>query len=665
MPDSQPIVDGVVAKQPSTPAPAKPADAETSAVKRWKFVLIGITAFVYLSYALWCLLLISVLPSPDAESDMLVLAGVGSVVVALLVLVVVDTLVYLHITRSKATAPARQMALIKLIGISVPALILSIVTPFMITREPSLSVDILSPTTDSEMVAPVSMTFSVEKAAQIASDRGMKPIQFKWDINGDKQVDQETLDPTLTATFEREGIYTVSVTMQGNEGSRTASRKFIIRQAVFSVQPPQPIIDRPAVFNLQHLFATEDEVSAVSWDFDGDGSEDENTQSLQAAYTYLRTGRFTVTATVQLANQTQKRYERVIDVRDPPPLPFPVTLTTQPTQLIGVAPFSLLLKADTPEPTTYIQWDFGDGQKADGARVTHTYSKKGNYVVETTVRSQSGVIANLSTLVRVVDELNLPDLRFEGSPQVQNNRVEGEVPLTLNIKPVTTASFIQFTWEAPEATDVGSTEGQLQAIYRRPGTYTVTLIAQDLEDHVLRLPITVEVSPPETLISINMQPETGVAPLSVRFDASESSIPDEDITGFVWSFGDNTPQEFGGAIIEHIYRTPGTYEVQVAARTTSGNEQRTTRTIVVRAPALQARILASRLSGMAPLAVEFDGAASAGNVMRYQWNFGDQSENDGQTVTHVYTTPGVYTATLTVTDVSGATNTSTVTITVQ
>lgn len=667
MPDSQPTVDGVIAKQSAKPAVSQPTAAApaTSAVKKWKLVLIVLIAFVYLSYILWCLLLMSMLPSPEAGSGMLVMGGVASVVIALLVLIAIDTLVYLHISRSKAAPSTRQMALIKLIGISAPALIISILTPWLITREPSLSVDIIAPTTDSEMVAPVSMTFSVQKAAQIAEARGVKPIQYKWDINNDKQVDQETLEPTLTATFEREGIYTVSVTMQGSGGSRTASRRFVIRQAVFSVQPPQPIIDRPAAFDLQHLFGSEEEISSVSWDFDGDGVEDENTDSLQATYTYLRTGRFTVSATVQLANQTQKRYERVVDVRDPMPLPFPVTITTQPTQLIGVAPFALLMHAETSEPTAYIQWNFGDGTKADGERVTHTYSKKGNYVVETSVRSQSGVIANLSTLVRVVSELKLPDLRFEGTPSVQSNRIEGEVPLTLNIKPVTSASFIQFSWEAPDATEVGATEGQLQAVYRRPGIYTVTLVAQDMEDHVLRLPITVEVKPPETLISISMEPETGVAPLSVRFDASESSIPNEDITGFVWTFGDNTPQEFGGAITEHTYRVPGTYEVQVAARTTSGNEKRTTRTIVVRAPSLQARILASRLSGQVPLAVEFDGGPSAGNIMRYQWDFGDQSENDGKTVTHVYTTAGVYTARLTVTDVSGSTATTTVSITVQ
>lgn len=49
----------------------------------------------------------------------------------------------------------------------------------------------------------------------------------------------------------------------------------------------------------------------------------------------------------------------------------------------------------------------------------------------------------------------------------------------------------------------------------------------------------------------------------------------------------------------------------------------------------------------------------------YLWSFGDVSANEsGQTVTHAYHDPGTYTATVTITDVTGASRTSTVTVTV-
>jgi PKD repeat protein len=105
--------------------------------------------------------------------------------------------------------------------------------------------------------------------------------------------------------------------------------------------------------------------------------------------------------------------------------------------------------------------------------------------------------------------------------------------------------------------------------------------------------------------------------------------------------------------------------VNLSVRTTSGLQQSTTRTIVVRAPVLQARILASRLSGFAPLSVAFDASPSTGSLQSYVWNFGDGAQNDGKQTEHTFTQPGTYTVELTVTDTANRTSTSTITISVQ
>ena len=63
--------------------------------------------------------------------------------------------------------------------------------------------------------------------------------------------------------------------------------------------------------------------------------------------------------------------------------------------------------------------------------------------------------------------------------------------------------------------------------------------------------------------------------------------------------------------------------------------------------------------------ISFDGSASSdsdGNITNYNWNFGDSNVAVGSTVTHKYTNPGSYTVKLTVTDNSGASNTSSKTI---
>ena len=71
-------------------------------------------------------------------------------------------------------------------------------------------------------------------------------------------------------------------------------------------------------------------------------------------------------------------------------------------------------------------------------------------------------------------------------------------------------------------------------------------------------------------------------------------------------------------------------------------------------------------SGAAPLTVDFDATGSNdpdGSIVSWAWTFGDGTSGTGSTVEHVYTAAGTYTATVTVTDDGGATDTASVLVT--
>jgi PKD repeat protein len=80
-----------------------------------------------------------------------------------------------------------------------------------------------------------------------------------------------------------------------------------------------------------------------------------------------------------------------------------------------------------------------------------------------------------------------------------------------------------------------------------------------------------------------------------------------------------------------------------------------------------ASFTATPLSGDAPLTVLFDAASSFddGEIVAYNWDFGDGTPGSGASITHIFAEPGSYTVTLIVTDDSGQTGSDVQTITVR
>lgn len=654
----QPNVDGVTLQAATSVPP------EVMAVRQWKKRLIVVGGTVYVLFVVWAFFLLMSLPAEGLG----VVAAVGALTMALAAISFLGIAVVglLRIGRGPLPPAVRRRSMIVLLIIITPGLLISIVVPFFILRSPPLPITIVSPSTPEEFVAPVQVTFGLDRAIAVLAEDGFRPIQYTWDITGDGKTDQETVTPQLTATYDREGVYVVRVAMiDAAGGARQAVRRFVIQQSVISILPRPVLLNRPAVLSLAHLIRDPQSLVEVQWDFDNDGRTDQTTKDPQTTYTFFRVGRATVAAVLVLQNKTQARYERSFEVREPPPLPFPVTLVSEPKFLISPSPFPTLWRVESREDIAQVLWDFGDGERGEGKRIAHTFAQRGTFVVEAKVFARSGSSAQLSRIVQVVEQLQLPDLTFEGTPDVQGDRITGQVPLVLDIKPRTSMPFVQFSWEAPDATEVGSTEGAVQAIYRREGNYRVTLVARDAENHVLRRTITVEVKPPESVLSFRMDPETGIAPLPVLFDASETFIPGQTITGFEWEFGDSTSPRVGGARIAHRYEEEGTYTISLTVRTTSGEQFRTNRTIAVRAAQLVSCLLPSRTSGQAPLGVQFTSSCSTGTVTKRLWDFGDGAQSDEAEPIHVFEEPGQYTVTLTVEDATGRTHEQSVTITVK
>ncbi|MBM3230946.1 PKD domain-containing protein [Candidatus Peregrinibacteria bacterium] len=663
VPDS-PFVDGITPS--GTPQrrddPASP-DGRKKIVGRLKFIVVLFTALPYTAYVLWSLFLLSVLPDATGTWDSLIPTGrlVAMTVGAVMVIVAIFGVMRAG-KNAELSDRVRYMSFIRLGLFTLPALILSGIVPYMIVQEPPLVIHMISPPKGTELVAPVSVTFSAEESVMILERRDLKPVTFDWDFNGDGTSDQQTVVPTATAIYERQGTNLVIVTITlSSGGKRTVRMRVVVPNAVFSYTPVLPIVDEPVLFSVAHLIpALQKDVTVrdVQWDFNGDGTPEKSGTDLQATHTFLRTGAQDVSATIIFSNQTQANYIRTISIREPDPLPFPVRIETTPEFLESSPPFQVVFRIETDEPVQDVVWDFGDATKDAGMRVGHTFKNRGVYQVIAEVRNKEGKIAKVTKTVKIVNTLRLLDLTFDGSHQVLADRITAVAPVAVELTPKTSMPLVNFFWEAPGASEIVSTDTKLKATFRLEGTYTLILIGQDAEGAVLRKPITLDIKPQSGTVNFDMKPTQGVAPLTVKFDATETYIPNEEITGFQWTFGDGEDQSqiLESARVDHVFTKAGTYTVTLTVFSVAGTSKSTSRTIVVRAPVLDACFVASRSSGPAPLGIHFDRSCSSGTPQSVLWEFGDgaESKETGNGVDHVFEQPGqTFTVKLTLRDENG------------
>ena len=183
--------------------------------------------------------------------------------------------------------------------------------------------------------------------------------------------------------------------------------------------------------------------------------------------------------------------------------------------------------------------------------------------------------------------------------------------------------------------------------------------------------------PPVAGASAN--PESGTAPFDVAF-AGTGADSDGTIVSYEWTFGDDVSspfvlyeRTFGDGVSStsqnptHIYNSPGTYTATLTVTDDDGATGSDSVVIIVTESANQPPVAgasANPESGTAPLDVAFTGTGtdSDGTIVSYTWTFGDGASSTAQNPTHIYNSPGTYTATLTVTDDDGATGSDSVVI---
>jgi PKD repeat protein len=152
----------------------------------------------------------------------------------------------------------------------------------------------------------------------------------------------------------------------------------------------------------------------------------------------------------------------------------------------------------------------------------------------------------------------------------------------------------------------------------------------------------------------------------VNFNASGSSDPDDSIVSYQWDFGDGRSDS--GEKVTHKYKTAGTFTVVLVVEDNSGNRGSTSQTVSVsEGDSPTASFVYSPTNPAENENIYFNASESEdpdGDIVSFDWDFGDGTSGTGKTVTHQYGSSGSYTVLLKVTDDDGNIDTASQTVSV-
>ncbi len=232
--------------------------------------------------------------------------------------------------------------------------------------------------------------------------------------------------------------------------------------------------------------------------------------------------------------------------------------------------------------------------------------------------------------------------------------------------PINTRKYdiLSYQWDFGDGAT--ATTAYTSHIYEQTGRFDVQLqiTKRDIataEESVDTYMKTVTIANIALSARFTMEPQSGPAPLTVAFDASESAAPAGEIVSYEWDFNnDNNFDDSKGARVEHEFTQVGNYTVNLRVTDNVGNYEVTSEEVTVEGANIPTAVIDVPTEDgnyYVGRQYSFDAKNSTspnGTITQYSWDFGDGSPKAStRTATHIYKVAGNYQVTLVVTDETG------------
>lgn len=406
---------------------------------------------------------------------------------------------------------------------------------------------------------------------------------------------------------------------------------------------------------------------AYSWDLNGDEIY-EDAKGVFTSVLFYDEGVYPVAVRAVDLFKRVAIARTTVTVRNRPP-----RVQIEPVQSVSEAEkIEFLATATDPgrRDVLFYQWDFGDGtSRVNGTlHPQHTYLDDGEYTVRVRVTDNDGGVGEDYFVVEVA---NLPPQVEAGPDQLVD---EGQ-PVTFQAQATDPSDFdtLNYFWDldfdgqtfSPDVTGPEASTTYADG----PDEVMVALVVRDEDggETLDTLKVAVNNSPP-AIVSVSDDGAVGEGfPLTLVVEATDV-VADVLTYAFDWDndgLFDNVNQP---DTVSYIWYQQGNHTIGIRVDDGDGSPVFTTTTVATfnLPPVAVANTVSVALEGDS---ITFDGSEStdpginaadpadpANDRLTYQWDFGDGLTASGPVVNHGYANNRVYTGTLTVTDESGAAN---------
>jgi PKD repeat protein len=388
-------------------------------------------------------------------------------------------------------------------------------------------------------------------------------------------------------------------------------------------------VGHPMAFNATAFGGTRTNYTFL-WDF-GDGS---NSTSANTTHSYATSGVYTVSLTVQDSGGETNEENYTVPVAK---LPMATATASDHGADVGVPVHFRDVVVNGTSPFTYA-WDFGDGHNATGAVSTHAFNSTGSFNVSSAATDAVGAVAYSNLTIAT----NTSEVTVAAA---NRTALDAGQAVQFNATPLHGTAPYNFSWVFGDRAKAYGRS--VDHTYAAVGTFPVKVWTNDSAGDTTIANLSINVHP-HPVLTANASVTTVDSGLPVHFYGHPGSGTAP--YSLNWSFGDGTFAS--GQNVTHAYPGHGSYTVYANLTDQTGGTARAQVALTVN-PVLHVGLSADPPYGVPAAATHFVAAVSGGTTPYvYLWEFGDGTNGSGFTGTtdHVYSRPGLYNASVNVTD---------------